>query len=80
MAYNLAKVRWLLTEKYVFIHFYPSYQIALPLAIPSWRYGWKFEYLAKILWTLTFHLYWFMSIFVYSHQSFQPNLITTEHS
>ena len=30
--------------------FYPSYQI--PLAIPSWRCGWK---LAKIWWPLTLH-------------------------
>ena len=29
--------------EYVAIYFYPTYQITLPLDIPSWSHGWKWH-------------------------------------
>ena len=36
--------------------FMPSNQISFLLDIPSWRYGWKLSFLAKVQWPLTFNL------------------------
>ena len=83
-AYNLAKVQWPLTLNFdlsplllcrnmcLFISILPTKLHYHCCCFPSWRYGWKLEYLATIWCPLTFHLNCSIRIFVYSCQSFSP--------
>ena len=51
---ELWPITFIVLWEYLLIYVNPSYQISLPLKIPSQSYGWKMQFLGEVQWPLTF--------------------------
>ena len=68
----MAKYYIFTLQKYMAIHFYPSYQFTFLSVIPSWSNDWKMAYLAKDQWPMIFNLCHLTKIISYKCLSILP--------